>query len=160
MKQLEMSKYLKFITAGVGILLLVFVVWFLPMILKGTLMEIGGRSLYWGICVFIWITAVPCFLSLEKFWKICGRIGMDQSFSRENAVCLKRMSQYMIFDTVLYVGFFIWFGLAGWADQAVWLFFPIVLAVFVCITLAVLCAVLSHLVLKASRMQEEQDLTI
>lgn len=160
MKQSEMSNYLKFITAGVGVLLLIFVFWFLPMILKNTLMGLGGAAGYWGVCAVIWISSVPCFMCLGKFWGICSRIGQDQSFSAGNAAALKRMSQYMLADTLLYVGFLIWFCLAGWALQAAWLFFPILLAIFVCVTLAVLCAALSHLVHKASEMQEEQDLTI
>lgn len=66
----------------------------------------------------------------------------------------------MLADTLLYVGFLICFCLSGWGLQTAWLFFPILLAIFICITLSVLCAALSHLVQKASEMQEEQDLTI
>ena len=160
MKQNEMSKYLKFITVGVGIFLLAFIFWFLPTVLKETLLKLGGENTYWGVCIFIWFTAVPCFFCLIHFWRICTRIGLDQSFSRENAAALKRMSQYMILDALLYGGFLLWFCIVGWADAAAWLFFPILLAIFISVTLAVLCAVLSYLVHKASRMQEDQDLTI
>ena len=38
--------------------------------------------------------------------------------------------------------------------------FAVVLILFLCIALTVVCAVLSHLVLNASRLQEDQDLTI
>lgn len=70
------------------------------------------------------------------------------------------MSQYMLADGVLYTGFLLWFFLAGWYTDAAWLLFPILLAVFISVTLTVLCAALSHLVQRASDMQEEQDLTI
>ena len=143
MKQNEMSKYLKFITVGVGIFFLAFIFWFLPTVLKETLLKLGGENTYWGVCIFIWVTAVPCFFCLMHFWKICTR-----------------MSQYMILDALLYGGFLLWFCIVGWADAAAWLFFPILLAIFISVTLAVLCAVLSYLVHKASRMQEDQDLTI
>ena len=39
MKQSEMSGYLKIVTLGVGVFLLAFVLWFLPLVLKDTLME-------------------------------------------------------------------------------------------------------------------------
>ena len=39
MKQTEMSGYLKVITVGVGILLLAFVFWFLPLVLKEPLTD-------------------------------------------------------------------------------------------------------------------------
>ncbi|MBS6397541.1 MAG: DUF2975 domain-containing protein [Clostridiales bacterium] len=160
MKQTEMSGYLKVITAGVGVLLLVFAVWFLPLVLKETLEEVGGVYAYRGVCMLIWISAVPALGCLIRFWGICGSIGQDRSFSGENAWRLKRMSQYMLADTVLYAGFLVWFFFAGWYEKAAWLWFPVLLAVFISVTLTVLCAALSHLVQRASQMQEEQDLTI
>ena len=80
MKQTEMSKYLKIITAGTGILFLVLVVWFLPSVLKQMLAGQAGNAVYRGTCIFIWITAVPCLLCLVKFWGVCSRIGENRSF--------------------------------------------------------------------------------
>lgn len=160
MKQREMSKYLKAITAGVGILLLLFVLWFLPLVLKETLTRIAGNSGYRIVCILVDISALPAVFCLVRFWGICGSIGRNQSFSRENAVRLKRMSQYMLADALLYTGLLVWFFAAGWYRQAAWLLFPVLLAVFISVTLAVLCAALSHLVRNASELQEEQELTI
>lgn len=160
MKQREMSKYLKAITAGVGLLLLVFVLWFLPLVLRETLMELAGAGGYYGVCILVDISALPAAMCLVRFWGICGSIGQDRSFSGENAVRLKRMSQYMLADAVLYTGFLVWFFAAGWYRHAAWLLFPVLLAIFISVTLAVLCAALSHLVQSASEMKEEQDLTI
>lgn len=160
MKQTEMSGYLKGITAGVGVLLIVFVFWFLPLVLREPLTETAGEGGYWGTCGLIWLSAVPALMCLIRFWGICESIHKDQSFSMENAVRLKRMSQYMLADTVLYTGFLVWFFLAGWYQGAAWLIFPVLLAVFISVTLVVLCAALSHLVQKASEIQEEQELTI
>ena len=160
MKQKEMAKYLKIITIGVGILLFLFVMWFLPMVLKEVLYELGGETGFWGICGLIWITAIPCFLCLLHFWGICTRIGEDQSFTFENALALKRMSFLMLADTLIYAVVLVWFCIVGWVSKAAWLVFPILLAIFICVTLSVLCAALSHLVQKASVLQNEQDLTI
>jgi len=160
MKQKEMSGYLKMITAGVGVLLLVFVLWFLPLVLKEPLTRIAGSSGYHGVCRVTALSAVPAVMCMIRFWGICGSIGLNRSFSMENAVRLKRMSQYMLLDAVLYTGFLVWFFIAGWYQGAGWLVFPIVLAVFISVTLTVLCAALSHLVQNASELQEEQELTI
>lgn len=160
MKQKEMSIYLKFITLGVSVFLLAFVVWFVPMIIKDNLTAAGGKAAYLTVCIFILITSVPCFMCLAHFWKICGRIGSDRSFTKENAISLKRMSQLMILDTILYVLFLVWYCFVDWAKPLVGLLFALLLAVFVCVTLAVVCVALSHLVHKASEIQEEQDLTI
>ena len=160
MKQTEMSGYLKVITIGVGILLLAFVFWFLPLVLQEPLVETAGTGGYRGTCILVGISAIPALLCLVRFWGICDRIGKDQSFSGENAESLKRMSQYMLTDVVLYSGFLVWFFLAGWYAKAAWLIFPVLLAIFISVTLTVLCAALSHLVQRASEIQEEQELTI
>lgn len=158
MKQNEISRYLKFITIGISLLFVIFVVWFLPMLIRETIVAEG--RVFWGICSFFWITAIPCFLSLWKFWGICVRIGQDKSFSRENAEALKQMSHYMLTDAGLYAVVFIFTCIFRWYQTVSWLLFGILLILFVCITLTILCAALSHLVYKASQMQEEQDLTI
>lgn len=160
MKQKEMSKYLKAITIGVGILLLVFAFWFLPLVLRETLTGIAGTGGYYGVCILVDISVLPALMCLLRFWEICGSIGQDRSFSGENAVRLKRMSLYMLADALLYSGFLVWFFAAGWYRHAAWLLFPVLLAVFIAVTLAVLCAALSHLVQNASELQEEQNLTI
>ncbi len=160
MKQTEMSGYLKVITVGVGVLLLAFIFWFLPLVLKEPLTEAAGQSGYRATCWLIRLSGVPAFLCLIRFWGICDSIHKDQSFSMENAIRLKRMSQYMLTDAVLYTGFLVWFFLAGWYVKAAWLIFPVLLAVFISVTLTVICAALSHLVQRASEIQEEQELTI
>lgn len=160
MKQTEMSGYLKMITAGVGVFWMIFVFWFLPLVLKEPLTAAAGSGGYRGTCILIFISAVPGILCLVRFWGICESIRCDRSFSGENACRLKGMSQYMLADTVLYTGYLIWFFLSGWYQKAVWLVFPVLLAIFICVALTVICAVLSHLVQKASQMQEEQELTI
>ena len=160
MKQSEMSGYLKIVTLLVGVFLLVFVLWFLPLVLKDTLVEAAGTDGYKGTCLLVCISAVPALLSLVRFWGICGSIGRDQSFSPVNALRLKRMSQYMLTDAALYAGFLVWFFAAGWYKKAAWLLFAVLLAIFISVALTVLCAALSHLVQKASALKEEQELTI
>lgn len=160
MKQTEMSGYLKMITTGVGVLLLLFLFWFLPLVLQEPMRKAAGETGYRGTCILIWISGIPAFLCLFRFWGICESIRKDRSFSEENAWRLKRMSQYMLSDAVLYAGYLLWFFLSGWYVGTAWLVFPVLLAIFISVTLTVLCAALSHLVQKASEIQEEQELTI
>lgn len=158
MKQTEIAGYLKFITIGIAVLFLAFVAWFLPSMVREAVAENG--TVFWGVCSFLWITSVPCFLCLWKFWGICVRIGEDRSFSKENADALKRMSHYMLVDTGLYAVVFSLTCICGWYEKYSWMLFGVILVLFVCVALTILCAALSHLVYKASRMQEEQELTI
>ena len=160
MKQKEMSNYLKLITVGVGIILTAFVLWFLPMVLKETLTEVAGNMGYIMTCVIIGISAIPALGCLARFWGICVRIGKNESFTSKNARALKCMSHYMLTDVLIYTLYLVWFCISGWAHKAAWLFFPILLALFVSVTLSVLCAAVSHLAYKAAKLQEEQDLTI
>lgn len=160
MDQKEMSNFLKIITVGVSVVLLILVVWFLPSVLKELLMETAGVNGYRVVCILIGVSAVPSFLCLWKFWGICGRIGRDQSFTEENAAALKTMSRYMLAETVFYVGMVCAFCMIGWHIAAPWLLFLLFLIIFISITMTVICAVLSHLVHKASDLQKEQDLTI
>lgn len=161
MKQLEMSKYLKVITIGAGILFLAFVGWFLPSIFWQVVLESYGTFGYGSACAAVWITAVPVFLCLWKFWGICVRIGKDESFSKENAKALKQMSHFLLVDCILYAliltGCVIW---KWYVTYGLILLFGIFLILMICISLTVLCASLSHLVYKASQLQEDQDLTI
>ena len=158
MKQSEIARYLKCLTIGVSILFTIFVVWFLPSVIRDTL-DVSG-NVYRGICIFLWGTAIPCFFSLISFWGICVRIGADRSFSVENAQALKRMSYYMLMDTICYSVLLVLICLLGWYELASWLLFVVITVLCICIALTVVCAALSHLVYKASQLQEEQDLTI
>lgn len=160
MKQVEMSRYLKFITIGVGVLFLVFVIWFLPSVMRDLVYEAAGSGAYWGACTFVWVTAVPCLMCLWRFWGICVRIGKDQSFSRKNAVDLKKMSHYMLVDCMLYTVLLAGICVEKWYEYHVGLIFGVLLILFLCMALVIICAALSHLVYKASKMQDDQDLTI
>lgn len=158
MKQNEIAKYLKYVTAGIGVLFFVFVVWFLPMMVKESASV--SETAYWGICACIWLTSIPGFLCLRLFWGICVRIGNDRSFTDENAKALKKMSYLMLLDGGIYGIILIGICLTGWYEGRIGLTFGVILIFCIGIALAVVCAALSHLVYKASRMQEEQDLTI
>ncbi len=160
MSQKEMARYLKMITVGIGILFLLFVLWFLPSSLRQILPEMMGRAFYIGSCIFILVTAVPCLICLCMFWGVCVRIEQDSSlFQRE---CTGAEADEPMddggYDPVCRAAGSMLF--AGWYQPMGSMIFAVFLILFLCIALSVICAVLSHLVYKASRIQEEQDLTI
>lgn len=160
MKQGEISKYLKIVTLGVAVLFLIFILWFLPSVLNKAMMDRWGSRVFYTACGIIWVTAVPCLMCLYRFWGICVRIGRDQSFCRENAKALKEMSYYMLADSILYTLILAAVCLFSWYRYLEGMIFGIILILFICIALTVLCAALSHLVYKAVTLQEDQDLTI
>lgn len=161
MKQKEMSVYLKIITVIVAILFLFFIIWFLPTSIIQTMIPAGIilQQAYF-IIGYIWLVSTPCLLALVKFYKICCRIGKDNSFCTENAKALKDMSFFMLTVVVLssigmavlvFSGLYYYFKFSGAA---------ILIAIIIAVTLSVVCAALSHLVQKASALQEEHDLTV
>lgn len=102
------------------------------------------------------LSAIPVAIALVLFWKICTEIGRDNSFCHKNARLLSGIGFCALLDTgycaigtvtiELLVGSPIW--LLGLGACTVGL--AIALAAFL----------LSHLVLKAADLKDENDLTI
>jgi len=109
---------------------------------------------------YIWLIAIPCLLALLRFFQICTRIGRDNSFCMHNAKALKEMSIYML--TVVIMGSigFVVFIISGLYYNFKFTGAAILIVIIIAVTLSVVCAALSHLVQKASVLQEEHDLTV
>ena len=159
MEQLSLSKWLKSISIGIAFVGLILYLLIIP--LWGNELVQANQKLancYWPWLIFIWITAIPCYGSLYEFWKISSEIGKDNSFSRENGKSLMRISQLLIIDaTILFIGNVVLFFLKMNQPEIAII---MVFIMFIGIVVAALCAALSHLVLKASKLKEENDLTI
>lgn len=161
MNQMEMSKYLKAITACIGIIFFLFIVWLLPAIFNKVIPAEYGAAGFWGACIVVWLTSIPVFACFWKFWGICVRIGEDDSFSKENAKALRSMSHCLLADCIFYVIILAGACLGEWYKvYGIILLFGIFMILVICIAMVILCAALSHLVYKASELQEDQDLTI
>ena len=52
--------------------------------------------------MFVWVSAVPLLISMVKVWMIFTDIGMDRSYSFENAARLRDISRFIMADTLLY----------------------------------------------------------
>lgn len=159
MNQSNLSKWLKLITILVGIMGAIVFIVILPQIGKEIVrMNKEYEGYYWPWLLFIWLMAVPCYFVLVLFWSICNEIANDRSFSTKNARLLSWISRLAIIDTLIcFIGNILFFFL-GKSHPSVFIGFLFV--IFAGIAIAVVSAALAHLVDKASRIQEENDLTI
>ena len=118
--------------------------------------EFGGY--FWPWLIFLWILSVPCYMALWMAWKIFTDIEKDKAFTMENAKRMGNVSFLAAADAVLLV-----------VGNAVYLILHmnhpgVLLASFfialVGIAIAIAAAMLSHLIRKAARLQDESDWTI
>lgn len=159
MDSVKFAKWLKIIIVGTGIC---------GMIVYFFLFPEWGKSLtsgnpeysyaYWPWLIFLWISAVPCYITLFNSYHIAVEIGKDNSFCDKNAALLKFISLLAAADTV-------YFFLGNLVLLFLHLSHPIIvllalLLIFLGIAVTVAAAALSHLVYKAAKLQEEHEYTI
>lgn len=108
--------------------------------------------------VYLSITAIPCYTVLVLAWKIATSIANDSPFSDKNSARLKSVSilslatsAYMFIGNVALL-------LLNMSHPSV--FLGVCLIVFIGIAISVASAVLSYLVKRATKLQEDSDLTI
>lgn len=159
MEQKTLSNWLKCIIIGVaicGLIIYAVVFPFYGTNLVNEYPEFSNR--YWPWLIFIWFTGIPCFTVLILSWKIATNIGNDKSFSMANAKLFKWISGLAAGDSCFFfVGNLVMLFL-NMSHPSVVLLSLIV--VFAGVAVAVASAALSHLVMKAAKLQEESDLTI
>lgn len=159
MKQAGLAKWLKIITVGTGICGIVIYFYMLPFWGKQFIQSNATYSnYYWPWLIFLWITAVPCYSVLVFIWRIASEIGKDNSFSKRNASYLKIISVLTASNAgFLFVGNIL-FLLLKISHPVIVLISLII--VFLGIAFSVGAAALSHLILKAAILKEENELTI
>ncbi len=159
MNQKSLSNRLKAIIIGMGIIGLVFYGLVVPALGNDLVSHypeyIDGCYLWLGL---LWLTAVPCYIVLYLAWKISGNIGRDNSFSKENAVSMKHISTLVAGDSIFFFAGNIIYLVIGFNHPSVVL--AALVVVFIGVSVSVAAAVLSHLILKAAALKEENDLTI
>lgn len=159
MDSIRLSRWLKAVLIGTGIcgtVIYFFAFPFLGHDITDAYPEF--RSWYWPWLDFLWLTAVPCYAALVSGWKIAGEIGRDNSFCVENAKRLRFISILAAADSALAFAGNLIFLLLNMNHPGVFLL--ALLIVCVGIALTVVAAALSHLVLKAAKLCEENELTI
>lgn len=108
--------------------------------------------------IFLIIFSLPCFVSLIFGWKIAVNIGLDNSFSYDNADSLKVISVLAAADSAFFFIGNIVFLVLNISHPTIMLFS--IFATFAGIAVCTVCSALSHLVQKAAEIKAENDLTI
>ena len=120
--------------------------------------EVRFAGWFWPWMIFIWGSAIPCYIVLFFAWEIASNIGADRSFSMENAKLLQWISALAAGDAAYFLAGNLILLLLSMNHPGVVLASFVV--VFVGIAVAVASAALSHLVKKAAALQEQSDWTI
>lgn len=159
MTQTSLSNWLKIIIAGIAACGAIIYTYLIPWFGKDLVYAHPEFSYCYApwLCV-IWLSAVPCYLALYFGWKITAEISRDNSFSMENSRYLKYISILALADS----GYFFLANLVllflGMNHPGI--FLGSLFVEFAGVAVAVAAAALSHLVQKAAKIQEENELTI
>lgn len=159
MDQKGLERWLKTVITGVALVGAVLYFVAFPMIGRGIVgenPEMANR--FWPWLIFLWMTAIPCYLVLVLGWKISAEIGKDNSFSKENAKALKWVSVLAAGDSVFLLAGNLVLLCMSMSHPGV--FLASVLIAVCGAFVAVAAAVLSHLVMNAAELKEENRLTI
>ncbi len=155
MSQKSLSVWLKLIIVGMALCGLIVYGYMVPF---GDNQLLGDVANNLGCLIYIWVTAIPCYIVLVLGWIIATNIGRDKSFSQANANCLKWIAFMAAADTIiLFVGIII---LVCINLSSTLIVMCALIICFVGISISVAAAALSHLVLKAAVLQEQTELTI
>ncbi len=159
MEQKILSKWLKCILIGVmfcGLVIFTLLIPAMGLSLRTQYPEFSDR--FWPWLGFLWASGIPCFAVLVLTWKIASNIGAARSFSEVNAKLLLWISALAAGDAAFFFAGNILLLLLNMSHPGITL--ASFLVVFAGIAVAVVSAILSHLVKKAAVLQEQSDWTI
>ena len=159
MKQGALANWIKCVIIGVGICGLVVYSIIMPrfgayLVKQNSMLE--SNVMPW--LILIWISAIPCYCVLVLGWKVADNIKKDRTFSYENAGYLKWASYLAMGDSIFVFVAHSIFLMMDMSAAAVML--VIIIVVFFGVSISVCAAALSHLVIKAADIQEENELTV
>lgn len=159
MKQKTLAIWLQVILAGVLVCGLTVYFFIVPTLAHDFVMMYPElESWYMPWLMFIFGTLLPCTPGFIFAWLITVNIGRDKSFSAENAKYLKYIAILAAVDAGYFFIGNVVFLILNMTQPGVMILSLMI--VFAAVAAAVAAAVLSHLVYKASLLQEESDLTI
>ncbi len=161
MRQKNLSKWLKIITFITGLIGAIIYFLVIP-VLGSDLIDISEKLdfSFWPWMIFVWGSAIPCYVALVFFYWICIEIGKDNSFSKLNAKLLKQISFLAIVDCIYFFS-----GECNLSFFKEWVILRIILfslfIVFAGIAVAILAAsFIAIWFLNAAEIKEENDLTV
>ena len=159
MEQHRLIKWLKFLVifaAGCGMVMDLGVLPGVGSWMVDLAPEFGGY--FWPWLIFLWILSVPCYMALWMAWKIFTDIEKDKAFTMENAKRMGNVSFLAAADAVLLVIGNVVYLILHMNHPGVLL--ASFLVALVGTAIAIAAAMLSHLIRKAARLQDESDWTI
>lgn len=159
MKQHEIAKWLKVICFGIAVMGVIFFGLIIPNLAverKHQYPEVD--FLFWPGLISTWVIGMLCYAILYQFWKVCIQIGRDNSFSCENSKSFVAISKFAAGISLISFGAMCFLGANKWLNPGIMLL--IIGVIFIGIIITVLAAALSHLILKAYELKQENELTI
>lgn len=159
MKQSVMAMWLKGITIVLGGMCVIFfgvLVPFLAYDCKRAFSEVA--YLFWPGLIYGWSIGLLCFAALYQFFKICVQIGRDNSFSIENAKSLSLIGKLGIFAALEWFAGIV--ALIILKCIAPGIIILMIVAVIVSASVSIASIALSHLVMKAYELKQENEYTI
>lgn len=162
MKQKSLSNWLKIIFAGVAVCMAVVYCYLLPVwgreCFNTSFFYTEDSAWFTPWLIVTLITAVPCCIAIVLGWRIAIEIGRDNSFSETNSKLLMNISFLAALDAGYYFVANIVLLIIGMNHPAV--FFLVIMVCFAGVAISGVSAALSHLVYKAAKINEENELTI
>lgn len=147
---------------------IIMMAWIISIILAAVLAPLLGKELvstnpeleflFWPSLIFIWITAIPLFVSLYMFYLISKEIIKDNPFYIKNSERLTIVSRLALLEAGMYLFALIVLIMLG--EFHISLLLIIIIVMFIGLAMAVITAILAHLVDKARRIEIENELTI
>ena len=158
MNQKSLSNWLKGIILSMAIVGVITYFKILPLIILEVLNKLQIIDCYSTWLIIIFLTAIPCFMTLIIGWMVANNIGKGKSFSKENAILIKIVMIFAIVDSI----FFFIANLIMYINKcsSPMIFAVSLILVFVGICIAIIAACLSHLIMNAFELKEQTDLTI
>ena len=159
MTQSEISKWLKAVTVLLAVMGMVFFFMVIPVlavISKRYYPELA--FLFYPGLVYDLMIAVPCYAILYHFWQVCRQIGCDNSFSKENADAFAAISRLAFFLMIEWFVGLPLLAIGGWMKTGALVI--LIFGVFLSMIVTIAAAALSHLILKAYELRQENELTI
>ncbi len=115
--------------------------------------------LFWPGLIYLWIIAAFYCAAMAEYFRVCVRIGQDQSFCAENAHGLSRIALCMNIAGGLWVLLSFLPGLI-WSIAIGPVFLIFLLAAAASFALGILAWALGRLLSRAVKLKEENDLTV
>lgn len=159
MTQSGISKWLKAVTvlmAAMGIVFFFVLVPILAVISKRRYPELA--FLFYPGLAYNLAIAVPCYAILYHFWQVCRQIGLDNSFSKENANAFTWISRLALFLMIEWFIGLLFLTIGGFLKTGALVI--LIFGIFLSVTVTVIAAAMSHLILKAYELRQENELTI